>query len=347
MKMLNCSECGLTITDAQEECPKCRTKVKEIKEELKRKTADIEEKKELHSESAKRRNDEAIKDIKPKSEKDELIETKTQVEEKDESKIKEIAEDTTDIKMTITTEDESLAAAVVEAEALAAIEEEKTAKVAINEEDEEKNTSKIKIEATEKENICTTCMTQINGGQNSCKCNSLKKEIEKTALSMLPNTDKEPLPNSDKESLPSTDKESKKFIAAIGYIIFFFPILSGYYRKSVFAKFHAKQATLLFISSTVLFFGLLVARDLLDNLIIYSPAAGATDPTQIFFIPLTRHHGLRTGGLFYWYLRVMLYALHLVPFAFMIIGMVTAMQGKKRRLPIIGSLAAKRDDDPI
>jgi len=43
----------------------------------------------------------------------------------------------------------------------------------------------------------------------------------------------------------------------------------------------------------------------------------------------------------------MLYALYLMPFAFMIIGMVTAMQGKKRRLPIIGSLAAKRDDDPI
>jgi len=35
MKMLNCTECGLTIPDSEEKCPKCHTKIETILEEVK------------------------------------------------------------------------------------------------------------------------------------------------------------------------------------------------------------------------------------------------------------------------------------------------------------------------
>jgi len=251
MKMLNCPECGLTVTDAQVECPKCHTKI--------------------------------------------VSEAETVVE----------------VDTVNTDEKIDAIAAVVEAEALAAIEEEELAQ--------------------NEENVCELCMSTIEEGQNFCKlCGSNVEAQEAT----------------EHPEIPKSDEDSNKIIAAVGYIVFFFPILFGYYRKSKFAKFHAKQATYLFVASVILFMGLVVFRNILNSIMFASPEIDSANIEYAIFTYLTTgenvlngtpwHHGHITGGFFYWYLRIMLYSLHLLPFILMVIGIVNALQGKKRKLPIVG-----------
>jgi len=377
MKMLNCSKCGLTITDAQEECPKCRTKICDIKEELEKETEKIKggkvqkknAKKTIEKLSAKV---ETVEDKNPKNKKDEMIEAITQAE------VAGINETTEELSAEA---EEEMLAAIVEAEALAAIEEEKAEALAdVVEEDEEvevladvvKEDEEVEaladvveedavvealadvveedavvegladvveedevvealadvVEEDEvvENHLCETCMTPVDEGQNFCQlCGLAVEEVEEIIHPVI----------------PKTDEESNKLIAAVGYIFFFFPILCGYYRKSAFAKFHAKQATLLFISSTALFLGLIVFRNILDRLFITSEQYANPTSSSIMLFNSSWHHGHWTGGLFYWYLTGMVYVLHLMPFALMIVGMINAVQAKKRHLPIIGRFVKK------
>ena len=285
MKMLNCPECGLTITDTQKECPKCRTKIEVIKEEIKKESDNTEEKKDFKKTPAKKvskkTKDEIGEDKKSKNKKEEMIAAVISAEETATNEM--IEDDSTKVK-------EEMIAAVVEAEALAAIEEEAAA-----------------------ESLCETCLAPVDDGQNFCQlCGASVEAIEETVNPVL----------------PKTDEESNKLIAAIGYIFFFFPILCGYYRKSAFAKFHAKQATLLFISSTVLFLGLVIFRDILNSL--FTTHLLDFD----FTIDTAWQHGF--GVFFHFYLIGMINILHLMPFALMVIGIVNAFQGKRKHLPIIG-----------
>jgi len=295
MKMLNCPECGLTITDTQKECPKCRTKIEVIKVELEKESETAEEKKGAKKIPAKKVSkkikDEADEDKKPKSIKDEMIAAVVEAEAL--AAIETIENDSAKVK-------EEIIAAAVEAEALAAIEEE---------------------EAATDENLCETCLAPVDDGQNFCQlCGSSVEAIEETVNPII----------------PKTDEESNKFIAAIGYVVFFFPILCGYYRKSAFAKFHAKQATLLFISSTVLFLGLIIFRDILNSL--FTTYLLDLD----FTISTAWQHGF--GVFFHFYLIGMINILHLMPFALMLIGIVNAFQGKKKYLPIIGRFIKKEEE---
>jgi len=282
--MLNCPECGLTITDTQRECPKCRTKIEVIKKELKKESNNTTEKKEAKKAQAKKMSKKVTdEDKKSKNKKDEMIAAVISAEEEATNEMAE--DDSTKVK-------EEMIAAVVEAEALAAIEEEAA--------------------ATE-ESLCKTCLAPVDDGQNFCQlCGASVEAIEETINPVL----------------PKTDEESNKLIAAIGYIFFFFPILCGYYRKSEFAKFHAKQATFLFISSAALFLGLVIFRDILHSLF-------TTYSLDFDLIINTGwQHGF--GVFFHFYLVGMINILHLMPFALMVIGIVNAVQGKRKHLPIIG-----------
>jgi len=278
MKMLNCPECGLTITDVQKECPKCRTKIENVKEDLKR---EIDANTESRKKNVKGKN--ASKQS-SKQVKEEMIAAVVQAEEANEN-AEEVA---TSVK-------EEMIAAVVEAEALAALEE----------------------EANEEVHLCETCLAPVEDGQNFCQlCGSSVDAIEETVNPLI----------------PKTDEESNKVIAAIGYLLFFFPILCGYYRKSAFAKFHAKQATLLFVSSAVLFVGLVLFGNLINDIFV------------THYADASWHHGHGfAGGVFHIYLTWMLYALHLMPFALMIIGIINALQGQKKLLPIIGRFGKKEE----
>ena len=309
MKMLNCPECGLTITNTQKECPKCRTQIEEIKEETgtekikeEAKTEEIKEKtntKEIKEEA----NTEEIKAIEEKKEakkktgKKNLTKLKKKLKKKNDSVDVNAEAETHE---TITTEEEviddainndsakikeEMIAAVVEAEALAAIEEE---------------------ESAPEETLCATCMAPVEDGQNFCQlCGSSVEAIEEIINPVI----------------PKTDEESNKLIAAIGYVCFLFPILCGYHHKSAFAKFHAKQATLLFRASVILFIGLIISLNLLEALF------------SIGWLLTLYQHGL--GVLFYYYLISMINLLYLTPFALMLIGIINAFRGKKKKLPII------------
>lgn len=288
-------------------CPECGLTITDVQEECPKCRTKIEDiKEELEKEVEEVKEKKVTKKTptkkKPaKKTKDEVIEAALAAEEVAPTE----ATEATSMKIK-----EEMIAAVVEAEALAAIEEEEEAGEA---------------------NLCETCLAPVDEGQNFCQlCGASVEAIEETVTSVI----------------PKTDAESNKLIAAIGYIFFFFPILCGYYRNSAFAKFHAKQATLLFISSTLLFLGLIMFREILDSLFLTSSVADVPSLEDIWsgaatvdingLVSTPWHRGHMTGGLFYHYLVWMLYALHLIPFALMLVGIVNSIQGKERRLPIIG-----------
>ena len=282
MRMLNCPECHLTVTDAHEECPKCRTNLDSIKAELDAENEIVPEKpkKERKTTSRKKTATEPVVE-ETKSIKDEMIEAVIQSELE---AVDTAEEDAIRAK-------EEMIAAVVEAEALAIIEEEEAAAA-----------------------LCETCLSPVEEGQNFCQlCGSSVDAIEEV----------------ERPIIPKTDEESNKFIAAFGYILFFFPILCGYYRSSVFAKFHAKQATLLFFASSALFIGLLMFRTIVESTLIMHDA-----------------HGI-TADIFYWYLIVMIQILHLLPFGLVAIGFINALQGKKRPLPILGRFIKIDEQDEL
>jgi len=231
MKMMNCPECGLKITNVQEECPKCQTKIEDNLEEI-----------------------------------TEEVSSETSVEE------------------------------VID-------------------------------EGTETL-LCENCMAPLNEDQNFCQlCGDTANAID---------THENPV-------VPKTDVEANKWVAAVGYVFFFFPFFFGYYRKSKFAKFHANQALALFLSTIVLFLTLLAFRNLVDWL--WEPTASADQPLldligSPYLLPETgsqagffNTHGM--GAFLRVYLIAMLNLLHLVPFTFMIMGIVNALQGKKRQLPVV------------
>lgn len=273
MKMLNCPECGLTITDVQEKCPKCHTKIEDITR--------VEEQ---------------------QSEKKVLKKKKLGKRKKgDPKKTEEVSVAQTNEKKANTDEPDKLKedviTAVVKAEALAVIAD----------------------ETAENKNLCEICMTPLGTDHNFCQsCSSSVVESLDSVAS----------------TIAKSDEDSNKFIAAVAYIVFFIPILFGFHRKSKFVKYHTKQATFLFISSTILFLVLVVFRNIMDGLFTSIPMQHSD---EIFTtIDTSWRHG--TGILFRYYLIAMIYALHLMPFAFMIIGFIYSIQGKKKPLPLMGRL---------
>lgn len=264
MKMLNCPECGLTITDVQEECPKCHTKIEDITR--------VEE----------QQSEKVLKKTKPGKRK-----------KGDSKKTEVVSVAQTNEKTATIDEPEKLKEDVI--------------------------TAVVKDETAENENLCEICMTPLDANQNFCQsCSSSVVESLESVAS----------------TIAKSDEDANKLIAAVAYIVFFIPILFGFHRKSKFVKYHTKQATFLFISSTILFLVLVVFRNIIDGLFTTTPMQNID---EIFTtIDTSWRHG--TGVLFRYYLIGMIYALHLMPFAFMIIGFINSIQGKKKPLPLMGRL---------
>lgn len=215
-----------------------------------------------------------------------------------ETKTSEKTTDTDESKMI----KEDMIAAVVEAEALAVIEAKKA--------------------ATKEESVCETCMAPVVIGQNFCQlCGASIFDTLEPVTSII----------------SKSDEDADKWIAAFGYIVFFIPILFGFHGKSKFVNYHAKQSTILFIASTVLFIVLVVFRNVIDGLFT---ASSMQNFNEIFTtVDISWRHG--TGILFRYYLIGMIYALHLMPFAFMISGLIYSIQGKKKPLPLMGRFLKK------
>ncbi|MDR0501347.1 MAG: zinc-ribbon domain-containing protein [Coriobacteriales bacterium] len=111
------------------------------------------------------------------------------------------------------------------------------------------------------------------------------------------------------------DIQDNKGIAIVGYILFFVPLLTGNYKTSPFAKFHANQTLILTICSAALY----VARYIIDAVLL------AISRTAYSFFGV------------YEIIALILSIVSLAPLVFIIIGIVNAAGGKMEKLPLIGN----------
>jgi uncharacterized membrane protein len=103
--------------------------------------------------------------------------------------------------------------------------------------------------------------------------------------------------------------EENKVMAAIAYILFFIPLLTGAYKTSPYAKFHTNQGTVLFVSGAV--YG--IAYGILSVILAFIPFIG-------------------------WLIILLLGFASLWVVAFVIIGIINAVGGKMTPLPLIGHI---------
>ena len=111
----------------------------------------------------------------------------------------------------------------------------------------------------------------------------------------------------------NNDAEANKGMAVIAYILFFIPLLTGDYKKSQFVKYHTNQGTILFIAS--------VALGIVINIL-----------SAILRAALWNIFTWGIYGLF----STVLNALWIVPTVLMILGIINAVNGVTKPLPIIG-----------
>jgi len=112
---------------------------------------------------------------------------------------------------------------------------------------------------------------------------------------------------------PMSDAEANKGMAALAYILFFIPLLTGDHKKSPFVRFHTNQGAILFILS--------LAIGVATNIIMAVLRA--------FLL------NVYTWGL-YDIIRAMISVAWIVPLVLLVLGIMNASSGKKKPLPIIG-----------
>ena len=103
-------------------------------------------------------------------------------------------------------------------------------------------------------------------------------------------------------------------MSILAYILFFIPLLTGAHKTSEFAKYHANQGTVLFLFMVAwgIVYGILFA---------------------VLAIVLWRTFGV---------VAIILGLLWLIPVALCVLGIVNAVQGKMKPLPVIGKITIIR-----
>jgi uncharacterized membrane protein len=157
---------------------------------------------------------------------------------------------------------------------------------------------------------CTKCGTETPGGAQFC--NACGTAI--TAPTMARATSPGTIQTDMQSELPKNNAEENKGMAALSYIIFFIPLLTGDYKKSSFVKFHANQGTLLFLAT--------FALGVSTNIIL-----------AVFRAMFFNFNAWGIMGL----LTTVFNALWLLPTVLVIIGIINASNGKEKHLPIIGN----------
>jgi uncharacterized membrane protein len=105
-------------------------------------------------------------------------------------------------------------------------------------------------------------------------------------------------------------EDNTKTMSILAYILFFVPLLTGAHKQSEAVKFHTNQGTVLFIAAAI--YG--VAYSILSMILIFIPYVG-------------------------WALIAILGLCSLGIAALCILGIVHAMQGQCKPLPLIGKIA--------
>ncbi len=182
------------------------------------------------------------------------------------------------------------------------------------------NCNKCGTEIYENEKFCRECGTPINQNVNPKEQNEQQdinndySRVNK-AVDFISNT------KDHTEEYETTDIASAKGISAIAYlgILFFIPLIAK--PESKFAKFHANQGLVFFISSAVL----QVLRAIIQTII-----------KSIF---TTSYYGFTyvssTGRLIVSFIA---FAVDIIILLWFILGLVNALSGKAKDLPIIGKI---------
>jgi len=149
-------------------------------------------------------------------------------------------------------------------------------------------------------NFCSKCGIQLQEGTQYCpSCG--------TAVVASP------AQPSQQAAKQGSDAEMNKGMAIIAYILFFIPLLTGDYKKSEFVKYHTNQGTILFIATIALGVGINILQAIL-RAILFNVYAWAL----------------------YGVFNTVLSTLWFVPTVLLILGVINAVNGKTKPLPIIG-----------
>ena len=162
---------------------------------------------------------------------------------------------------------------------------------------------------------CTECGTNVPDGVKFCSgCGKPIRgvPVQDTATKTEPVTPEPPLytqpVNSDASPRDDIqDAQEGKTMAILSYILFFIPLLTGAHKNSPFVKYHANQGTILFIASALWS----IINNILSRILRIIPLIG----------------------------RATISLLGLVSFVFLglcIIGILNAVNGQMKPLPIIG-----------
>ncbi|MCL1839301.1 MAG: DUF4870 domain-containing protein [Propionibacteriaceae bacterium] len=103
----------------------------------------------------------------------------------------------------------------------------------------------------------------------------------------------------------SKDVQDNKGMAVVAYILFFVPLLAGTHKTSPYVKFHTNQGTVLAITAIALY--------IVSWLFGWIPVIG-------------------------WLLGLIVSISMLTLFVFAILGIIHAVNGEEKRLPIIGNI---------
>jgi len=313
MVVQSCPECGLKVTDEQENCPKCQTAIpKEITDEnmlvvgkalASEKKNTVKKKKKAAKEKP---TDAPLPEVEAAVKKDD---TSAMEDSKTVATEVTVNEDATPKKK----KTKKAAPKKSEAESkVVAPAEEKSAS------DEKKAAPKRRTRRKKTTVPCPQCSADVLEEQNFCGvCGTAVGAIEAhETVTVL--TDEE-------------DRKEHKAIAAIAYILIFIPFLTGDFKKSKFVRFHTNQALALLVSSISFVLVISLFTQIMNMLFFPNTIAILIDGTHAI-----SSYGFHGAPLYWQYLSLILGLAHLLPFAFMFIGMKKAAGEKEETLPIIG-----------
>ncbi|MDR1829471.1 MAG: zinc-ribbon domain-containing protein, partial [Candidatus Fibromonas sp.] len=160
--------------------------------------------------------------------------------------------------------------------------------------------------------FCANCGKPIEGGVKfcpSCGASTSGKTVRTEAH------------NQGLQQADPNDAEQNKGMAAIAYFLFFVPIITGDHKRSPFVMFHTNQGMVLFITYVAMW----IASSILVS-ILYRVFAAA-----IYRSPLGSWGLLSLFGLITPLFSIVMLVLF-------IIGIVNALNGRMKPLPIIGRI---------
>jgi uncharacterized membrane protein len=148
--------------------------------------------------------------------------------------------------------------------------------------------------------FCPDCGKEVPAGSKFCpSCGKTIGTAPNTASASGPAG-----PQAD-----ANDAEKNKGMAVLAYILFFIPLITGDHKTSPFVKFHTNQGIILWLAAIATYIAITIL-------------------ITIFVLILP-------WGL--WRLiRVIFYLLRYAPLVLGILGIVNAVQGKMKPLPVIG-----------